>query len=296
MQNRIYHCLFFISLLLLPIGSAAKIDTQNTPPEAVLPAVFAKKQGSFSTKNLFERFRLFNKVKSALNMSEHIDSQRLFQNGTPNVEFQNPKSEFRNRYTEGGDKKAVTPKNTLAKRIFTILLFAAIGVLIVYYLQGTIWLALVGGGLFAYWRNRNRLTDWERRRYERINAPDMPSNKGTNKERNQDVVSQPSDIGKSKSSLSHSANKLTRRALIRFFVGLGLAIIGLVAVLINSFSSSGSITLSIIVFLVGYILAILGYVNAIQALVAKEPQSALAWLVIIFGLPVVFFLFGGLIS
>jgi hypothetical protein len=262
MQNRIYHCLFFISLLLLPIGSAAKIDTQNTPSEAVSPTLFAKKQGNVSTINPFERFKLFKNRQN----------------------------------TEGGYKKEVNKKNALAKRIFTILLLVVIGVLLIYYLQGTIGLSLVTLGIFSYWRNRHRLNDWERHRYERIHEPDIPSNKGTNKERNQDVVTHPSDIGKSKSSLSHSANKLTRRALTRFFIGLGMLTVGLIALFVNALATGGSLTFAILIFLLGYVLSVMGYVNAIQALIAKEPQSALAWLVIIFGLPIVFSLFGGLLS
>jgi heme-degrading monooxygenase HmoA len=246
-------------MLLLPIGSAAKIDTQNTPSEAAFPNVFAKKQGSFSTINPFERFKLFKKGQN----------------------------------TEGGYKKEVNKKNTLAKRIFTILLLVVIGVLLVYYLQGNIGLALVTLGIFSYWRNRHRLNNWERRRYERIHEPDSPSNRGANKERNKDVVTHPNDMGMSKKSLSHSSNKLTRRAFIRFFSGLGLLTLGLISIFINAFSAGGSITFAILIFLLGYVLAILGYVNAIQAVSAKEPQSALAWLVIILGSLLVFSLLRG---
>ena len=87
------------------------------------------------------------------------------------------------------------------------------------------------------------------------------------------------------------ANKWTRRAINRFLIGTVGFVVGIVALLLGVLSGGAAPTLAILILSVGYLFSLVGFVNAIQAISAKEPQKYLAWLVVILGLPVVLTLF-----
>jgi hypothetical protein len=244
MQNLLYRWLFFICLLCLPIGSEANIASKRS----ILlsnPAV-VEQQSSRQMVSIFERSSLLKKLKNTL-------PKRL--------------------YTEGVAKPEKAKKNTLARRIFKILLLVAAGILLIYWLQGTIGLALVTGGSLAYWLNRDRIAESQRRNRERMYAYDKEGKK-TYK-------------GKATDSLSHPANKWTKRALSRFLIGVGMSFLGLIffiVALISGLSEALAI-FAFAVLLVGYGFTVTSFFNAIKALTIKEPQSAWAWIVVLLGLP-----------
>jgi hypothetical protein len=251
MQNLLYRWLFFICLLCLPIGSEANIASKRSillPNPAVV-----EQQGNGQTVSIFERIRLLKKLKNTLPKRLYTDLSRY------------------NR--EGGAKPEKSKKNTLARRIFKILLLVAAGVLLIYWLQGTIGLALVTGGSLAYWLNRDRIAESQRRNRERMYAYDKEGKK-TYK-------------GKATDSMSHPANKWTRRALSRFLIGVGMTFLGLIFVIVSLVSglSEAIAIFAFALLLVGYGFTVTSFFNAVKALTTKEPQSAWAWIVVLLGLP-----------
>jgi hypothetical protein len=252
MQSTIYHWFFFVCLLFLPIGSDAKIDSKNAAP--LTNPVFVNEQRHFPTANPLDRFRMPKKLKNFIEKQANI-------NRNPTI-------------TEGANKKTSDKRKALWQRIFTVIFLVAAGVLLVYWLQGTIGLALAGLGIVSYWRNRDRIVDWERRRQERAYAYERAPSKY--KDYN----------GKSTDSLNHPANNWTRRALTRFLVGIGLTFLSVVFLILSILSSGGAIiTLTAIMLIIGFVLIFTSLVNAIKAISIKEPQSAWAWIVVILGLP-----------
>jgi hypothetical protein len=252
MQNKLYHWFFFVFLLFLPIGSDAKIDSKNTAPLA--NPIFVNEQRHFPTANPLDRFRMPKKLRNFLEKQANIKKN--------------------DAYTEGGNKKTNDKRKAFWQRIFTVVLLVAAGVLLVYWLQGTIGLALAGLGIVGYWRNKDRIIDWERRRQERVYAYERAPSKY--KDYN----------GKSTNSLSHPANNWTRRALTRFLFGIGLTFLSIVFLVLSIINSGGAIvTLTAIMLIAGFVLVFTSLVNAIKAISMKEPQSAWAWIVVILGLP-----------
>jgi hypothetical protein len=254
MQNKLYHWLFFVCLLFLTIGSDAKIDSKNTAPLA--NPIFANEQRHFPTANPLDRFRIPKILKNFLEKQANISRNATI--------------------TEGGNKKTTDKRKAIWQRIFTVILLVAAGVLLVYWLQGTIGLALAGLGIVSYLRNKDRIIDWERRRKERVYAYEKAPSKY--KDYN----------GKSTDSLSHPANNWTRRALTRFLFGIGLTFLSIIFLVISIISSGGAIiTLTAIMAIIGFVLVFTSLVNAIKAISIKEPQSGWAWVVVILGLPFV---------
>jgi uncharacterized membrane protein HdeD (DUF308 family) len=268
MQKSIYHYLFFICLLFSPIGSDANIDSQNAPPAALMNPVLAKNQRHFPTANPLDRLKMPKKMRGFI-------EKRL----------QKRFSQFSGGqlmpYTEGSPKPETKKRNPLWGRIFTVLLLIMAGALLVYWLQGTIGLLIATLGITSFWRNRDRIADWERRRQERIYAYESAP-RGTDAN------------GRGSDSLNHISNKFTRRSITRFLLGIGLSFLGFILVLLTLFANiatAAAIFITLLV-LVGYIFSLVGIINGIQAISAKEPQSAWAWLVVIFGIPVVLSLLG----
>jgi Flp pilus assembly protein TadB len=244
MHNLLYRWLFFVCLLCLPIGSEANIASRKTYLLSN-PAV-VEQQSNGQIVSVFERIRIFKKLKNTL-------QKRV--------------------YTEGGAKPKEDKKNTLARRIFKILLLVAAGVLLIYWLQGTIALAILTGGGIAYWLNRDRIAERQRLKRERMYAYEQEA-KRTNKDRATD-------------SMSHPANRWTRRALTRFLIGVGLVFLGIIAAFL-SFAIATSEAFAIFgagLFILGYGFTLTSFFNAIKALTVKEPQSAWAWIPVILGLP-----------
>jgi uncharacterized membrane protein HdeD (DUF308 family) len=267
MQNTICQWFVLVCLLFLPVGSDANIDSKKTP--ALANPVLANEQRHFPTANPLDRFRI-PKI-----WRKHFEKHaNILQNNAP---------------TEGVPKKENSKKKTFWQRFFTVLLLVAAGILLVYWLQGTIGLLLATIGITSYWRNRDRIVDWERRRKEREyaykNAP--PKIKDYN--------------GKSTDSLSHPANKWTRRALTRFLFGIcgvALGAIFLVIAIISSFGGGGGDAIGIFavaMFIIGVILVLTSISNAIKAIAAKEPQSGWAWIALILGIPLILTLLLGVL-
>lgn len=248
MHNLICRWLFFAYLLCLPIGSGANIASKK--------AIFstnttvAEQQSNGQKKSIWGRISILKKLKNTL-------------------------------YTEGGTNTQKDKKNTLARRIFKIILLAAASILLIYWLQGTIGLALVTGGGIAYWLSRDRIAERKRLNRERQYAYKQERKKS----------------GNATSSLSHPANKWTRRALTRFLYGIGLILLALIffiAALFESLPETIAIFAAALI-LVGYSFMIASFFNAVKALVTKEPQSVWAWIVVIFNLPLLLILMLGFI-
>jgi hypothetical protein len=251
MQKSIYHWLFSICLLFLPIGSDAKIDSQNATAAPLTNPVFAKDQRHFPTANPLDRLKMPKILRKFIEKRLH---------------------------TEGSYKPETQKKNTLAARIFSALLLIVAGALLVYWLQGTIGLLIATLGIVSYWRNRDRIADWERRRKQRIYDSEMAETerKKSGKNSNSDATN----------SLSHPANKWTRRALTRFLIGIGLTFIGLIVLIASFVAGSDAIAiLTLILAIAGFLSVIVSVFNALQAVVTNEPQSGWSWVVLLLGIP-----------
>jgi hypothetical protein len=248
MQNRLYQWLFFVCLLILPVGTNAKIDTQKAQPVLFENTPISKNQGIAEAAKKIESVRMPRFLKK-------IILKRL--------------------YTEGSLKKTEKQKSTIGGKIFTAILLIIAAVLLVYWLQGTIGLLLATLGIGAYLRNRGNIADWERRRYERLNAPEVVAKKNERDAK-----------GNASTSLSHSSNRFTRRALTRFLIGVGLAFLALIMLILSLFSEISAIAgiLIVLTFITGTIFTLVSVVNAFTAITNQEPQSGWAWLVVVFGI------------
>jgi uncharacterized membrane protein HdeD (DUF308 family) len=264
MQKSIYHWLFFVCLLFLSIELDAKIDSQNASSAPLANPVFAEDQRHFPTANPLDRLKMPKKLRQFI---EKRLEKRL--------------------YTEGSSKPKAKKRNPIWGRIFTALLLIMAGALLVYWLQGTVGLLIATLGIASFWRNRDRIADWERRRQERIYAYQSESKEADANGRGSD-------------SLNHISNRFTRRSITRFLVGMGLTFLGFILALATIFASSTASSaigiLVVLMVLIGYIFTIVGVVNGVQAIVAKEPQSAWSWLVVIFGIPTILSLFAILLA
>jgi hypothetical protein len=248
MQNKHYHLLFFTCLWLLPISLEAKIDTKNAPPSLWESTFSAEGVRRFPMAHPLDRFRIFKKWKN----------------------------------TEGGQKRAPKSKSTLASRIFTAIALVIAGVLLVYWLQGTIALLLATFGIVSYFRNRDRIAAWQRRREERRNKPYVA-------EERKDEKGNPIKSSAGTDSLNHPANTWIRRGITRFIIGIGLVfsaiIVGIVGAIFGAGTAIGIFGLGLIIF--GVLFTAVGVGNAIKSLAQKEPQSGWSWLVIVLGIPLV---------
>jgi ABC-type multidrug transport system fused ATPase/permease subunit len=261
MQNTIYRGLCLVCLLfLLPLGSNAKIDSQKAAQEPFANPAFAKEQRHFPTANPLDRLKMPKIMRKII--------EKRLKKGI---------------YTEGSPKKSSGPKSWFWQRFFSILILIVAAVLLVYWLQGTIGLAIAAIGIGSYWTNRGRIEEWQRRRkermYEEAETRQAYSENPTDKSRDSQ--------GRTTDSLGHVANKWTRRAISRFLTGLGLSFLTIIIGVLTIFStvsSALSIFLSVLV-LVGFGFTLVGVVNAIQGIVSNEPQSVWSWLVVILGIP-----------
>lgn len=253
MQKARYLWLFFACCLLSPIGSDGKIDSKKVPMPPFSNPVFTQTQPPFLTANPLDNVKMPRLLRKFI------------------------KKRF---YTEGSQKKEPTKFDRILRRVFTILLIAVAVVLLVYWLQGTIGLALATLVIGSYWRNRQTIADWEtRRKIERFNSPSA------------------AELSKSDSnSLKSPVNKFTRRALRRFLGGVGLTFGALIfSFLVFSLGASISVGIFLfLLFLLGLGFIGLSVINAFQSIAAKEPQSYWSWLVIGLGIPLLL-LFSGLV-
>lgn len=269
MQNTIYPWFLCLFLSFLPMVSNANIDAPKAVTPSSADAILAQDRRHFPTANPLDHFvALKNLVFSSL---------KKVKNG----------AKYKN--TEGGDDDAKTKKDARRRRIFSIIAAVIIGVLLIYFLQGSIWLTVVTLGIFSYFSNRNKINDWERRRYERLQNPNVVEE--TEPEIEGETAADRQKRARRDLPLSHVANKWTRRAINRFLIGTIGFIVGIIALVLGTVSGGTFPTLALLILTVGYLFSLVGFVNAIQAISAKEPKKDLAWLIVILGLPVVLTLF-----
>jgi uncharacterized membrane protein HdeD (DUF308 family) len=269
MKNIFFRCFVGISLSFLPMGLTANIDAPKAVSAPSANAVLAQERRHFPTANPLNNFIALKKLVFA--------SLKKVKNG----------AKYKN--TEGGDDEVKTQKDARRRRIFAIIAAVIIGVALVYFLQGSIWLSVVTLGIFGYFINRNKINDWERRRYERMQQPDVVEE--TTPETEGETAAEKQKRVRSELPLSHVANKWTRRAINRFLIGIVGFVVGIVALILAAASGGAFPTFAVLILSVGYLFSLVGFVNAIQAISAKEPQKDWAWLVVILGLPVVLTLF-----
>ena len=270
MQNTIYAWFLCGYLSFLPMGSNANIAAPKAKTAPPTTLIWPTDRRHFPTANSFERFRIFEKWRYSLTKGQKNAKKRFF--------------------TEGGDDDAKAKKAARRKRIFSIIAAVILGVALIYFLQGSIWLSVVGLGIFGYFRNRNKINELERRRYERMQNPDVVEETGVETEG--ETAAETQKRIRRALPLSHVANKWTRRAINRFIIGAVGFMVGFVAILLTIFTSGTFPTLAILILSLSYLFSVVGFVNAIQAISAKEPKKDLAWLIVILGLPVALSLLG----
>jgi hypothetical protein len=257
MQNTLYQWFLCACLSFLPMGSNANIAAPKAKTTASATAIWAGERRHFPKVNPLDRFRILEKWQYLPKKGQKIAKNRVF--------------------TEGGDDDAKAKKSARRRRIFYIILAIIAGILLISLLQGSIWLSVVTLGIVSYFTNRNKISEWERRRYERQQNPDVAA----------DTVEELDDDGniiKKKIPLSHPSNKWTRRAVNRFVIGLIAPTIGGIFALLGIFGSNGLVFLGLGLVAVGAGFLLVSIVNAFQALNAKEPRRKYAKLILIVGL------------
>ena len=261
MQNIIYLWFLYIILLLSPLGLNANVSSKTATRSALANGDVAKTYRHFPKANPLDRFRIFKKSRPTLE-------------NYPN--------------TEGSSDLENTAKKARSKRFWRIFGTIVGGLALIYWLQGTIWLAIVTLAIVLYFFNRKKIQEWDRDRYARSQSTDDAS---LDKDRNGNPIY----------PLSHAANKWTRLAINRFAIGtvlggLGLLLILLGAILGGSTSSiAGLLLLGLIALGVGYVFGLVSFFNACKAVANKEPKQLFAWLIILLSLPIVISILGGLL-
>ena len=258
MQNTIYLWFLYACLLLFPFGSNANADSKTATTSALANAEVAKAYRHFPKANPLDRFRIVKQSSPTLE-------------NRPN--------------TEGSSDPENSVKKTRSKRFWRIFGLIVGGLALIYWLQGTIWLAIVTSAIVLYVVNRKKIQQWDRDRYARLQSVDDAS------------FDKDSD-GKPIYPLSHPANKWTRRAINRFAIGAVLGGIGLLFVLLgvilggSTSTIGGLLLLGLIALGVGYGFSIVSFLNACQAVANKEPKKFFAWLIIVLSLPSIIGLLG----
>lgn len=257
MQNTLYQWFLCGCLLLFPMGSNANITTPKakTPPKAT--AIWAKDHRYFPTENSLERFGIVEKQSFLLKKVQKKRKKWFFTEGVSDADK---------------DKKAAR-----RRRIFSIVLSVLAGILLIYFLQGTIWLSVITLGIISYFTNRNKINDWERQRYERMQNPDVVA----------DMIEETDEDGnviRKKIPLSHPLNKWTRRAVNRFVVGLIAPTVGGMLLLIGLFGGNALTLIGTLLIGVGVGFLLVSIVNAFQAIQNKEPRRKYAVIVLVIGL------------
>lgn len=261
MQNTIFRWFLYTFLLLLPLGLDANVDSKTATNSALANADASKTYRHFPKAHLLDRFRIYQKSSTIL---------------------ENRKN------TEGSSDTKDSAKKVRNKRFWTIFGSIVGGLALIYWLQGTIWLAVVTLAIVLYFANRKKINAWEHERYVRMQKSD-------------DAPLDTDSKGQPIYPLSHSANKWTRRAINRFAIGAVLGGIGLLVVLLGAItggvsSIAGLVGVGVAALLLGYGFSIVAFFNAFQAIANKEPKQALAWLIVLLSLPSVITLLGGLLA
>ena len=257
MQNTIYHWFLYLCLCLYPLGSGANVDSKTATHSASANAKIAKTYRRFPKENPLDRFRILKNTGPTLG-------------NRPN--------------TEGSFDPDKSVKKARSRRFWRIFGLIVGGLALIYWLQGTIGLALVALAIGLYFFNRKKIEQWDRDRYARAQSVDDGSLDKDSK-------------GNPIYPLNHPANKWTRRAINRFAIGLVLGGIGIVFALLGFIFGGGSSLGGLAIFGllalgVGYGFSIVGFFNACQAVANKEPKHFFAWLIILLSLPVIISLLG----
>lgn len=257
MQNTLYQCFLFGCLLLLPMGSNANIATPkaNTSPKAT--AIWANDRRHFPAENSLDHFGIIERKQFSLGKSKKKRKNRFFTEGVSDA---------------NNDKKTAR-----RRRIFSIIAAVIGGLALIYFLQGTIWLGVAGLAIVGYFRNRNKINEWERQRYERMQNPDVRA----------DTIEEIDDEGNvitKRIPLSHPLNKWTRRAVNRFVIGLLAPTIGGLLLLVGLFGSGGFTFIGTLLVIVGVGFLLVSIINAFQAIQNKEPRRKYAVVVLVIGL------------
>ena len=273
MQNTIYPWFLCLMLSFLPIGSNANIavpkaqtnrlviasaaHSATTPRAASNASISAKDRRHFPSENSLERFGIVEKNENLLGKSKKMRKKRFF--------------------TEGVSDADNEKKTARRRRIFSIILAVITGLLLIYFLQGTIWLSVLTLGIVSYFVNRNKINDWERRRYERMQNPDVTAD-------TIEEIAEDGSVYKKKIPLSHPLNKWTRRAVNRFAIGLIAPSIGGILLLLGLFGGGSLAVVGGLLVAIGVGFLIVSIVNAFQAVQAKEPRRKYAVVVLVVGL------------
>ena len=257
MQNTLYQWFLCACLLFLPMGLNANIAAPKSKIAAATIAIWTAERRHFPTANPLDRFKILEKWQHSPKKGQKIGKNRVF--------------------TEGASDADKERRAARRKRIFAIIAAVIVGVALVYFLQGSIWLSVVGLGIFGYFRNRNKIAEWERRRYERQQADNVAA----------DSMEETDDEGnliKRKLPLSHPSNKWTRRAVNRFVVGLVAPNVGVIFILLGFLGGDVLGVLGGLMVVLGLGFLIVSMVNAFQAIKDKEPRRGYAKAIIVIGL------------
>jgi hypothetical protein len=244
-------------LLLLPMGSNANIVTPKAKTMPKATAIWATDRRHFPAENSLDRFGISKKEQLLLKKVQKKRKKWFF--------------------TEGVSDADTDKKTARRRRIFSIIAAVVGGLALIYFLQGTIWLSLAALAILGYFRNRNKIAEWERQRYERMQNPDVAADTIEETDEDGNVITK-------RIPLSHPLNKWTRRAVNRFVIGLLAPTIGGLLLIVGLFGSGGFTFVGTLLVIVGAGFLLLSIINAFQAIQNKEPRRKYAVVVIVIGL------------
>jgi hypothetical protein len=164
-------------------------------------------------------------------------------------------------------KKATQPNKEKVNKIVRIILFSIVGILLIFALQGSIWLSILSGLTFL------SLKLWQRRRYR-------------NKDTDEDDRTYANQNGRSYST----------RSVYSFLLGLGSWAFSFLLPVLFPNAPAVIVGLFFLAFFTGFILFLITLVRAMKGIQRKEPDRVKAIVVLVLSLLLVLPLVVGLFS
>jgi hypothetical protein len=164
-------------------------------------------------------------------------------------------------------KKATQPNKEKVNKIVRIVLFSIIGILLIFALQGLIWLSILSGLTFLIFKI------WQRSRYR-------------NKQENEDDRTYANQNGRSYST----------RSVYSFLLGLGSWVFSFLLPVLFPNAPAFIVGLFFLTFFAGFILFLITLVRAMKGIQRKEPDRVKAIVVVVLSLLLVLPLVVGLFT
>jgi hypothetical protein len=190
-----------------------------------------------------------------------------FSKNTPTTHFKKKQNRLATFLLKAYLKKATQPSKEKVNKVVRIILFSIIGILLIFTLQGSIWLSILSGLTFL------SLKLWQRRRYR-------------NKDTDEDDRTYANQNGRSYST----------RSVYSFLLGLGSWFFTFLLPVLFPNAPAVIVGLFFLAFFTGFILFLITLVRAMKGIQRKEPDRVKAIVVLLLSLLLVLPLVVGLFS